>query len=153
MRNEKARRFLLNMRKKPGVSFETHFPRADRGALSLLRRMLAFDPAGQGPSHPAIMILVRAALAAACSLLALRPPSAWALPRQCAPCSLSLRALANSCMLSLCEPLQPRVHRLHSAPVGWPASESAAPGAACAPVHVASRACVQWLHGLTAPEP
>ena len=47
VRNEKARRFLLNMRKKPGVSFEAHFPRADAGALSLLRRMLAFDPAGQ----------------------------------------------------------------------------------------------------------
>ena len=46
VRNEKARRFLLNMRKKPGVSFETHFPRADRGALSLLRKMLAFDPSG-----------------------------------------------------------------------------------------------------------
>lgn len=46
VRNEKARRFLLNMRKKPGVSFEQHFPRADRGALALLRKMLAFDPAG-----------------------------------------------------------------------------------------------------------
>ena len=50
VRNEKARRFLLNMRKKPGVSFEAHFPRADRGALNLLRRMLAFDPAGAAPT-------------------------------------------------------------------------------------------------------
>ena len=44
MRNEKARRFLMNMRKKPGVNFDMYFPRADRGALRLLRRMLAFDP-------------------------------------------------------------------------------------------------------------
>lgn len=45
MRNEKARRFLLNMRKKPGTSFEAYFPKADKGALKLLRRLLAFDPA------------------------------------------------------------------------------------------------------------
>lgn len=44
VRNEKARRFLLNMRKKPGVSFEQYFPKADKGALRLLRRLLAFDP-------------------------------------------------------------------------------------------------------------
>lgn len=44
VRNEKARRFLLNMRKKPGASFEAYFPKADKGALKLLRRLLAFDP-------------------------------------------------------------------------------------------------------------
>lgn len=44
VRNEKARRFLMNMRKKPGVPFEQHFPKADKGALNLLRRLLAFDP-------------------------------------------------------------------------------------------------------------
>ena len=44
VRNEKARRFLLNMRKKPGIPFEQHFPRASAGALRLLRRLLAFDP-------------------------------------------------------------------------------------------------------------
>lgn len=54
MRNEKARRFLTNMRRKPGVAFELHFPRADPGALSLLRRMLAFDPAGRPTCEEAL---------------------------------------------------------------------------------------------------
>ncbi|KAL0041528.1 hypothetical protein WJX79_006431 [Trebouxia sp. C0005] len=44
VRNEKARRFLMNMRKKPRVNFEKYFAKADRGALHLLQRMLAFDP-------------------------------------------------------------------------------------------------------------
>ena len=51
MRNEKARRFLLNMRKKPGVNFATYFPRADPGAVALLRRMLSFDPADRPTSE------------------------------------------------------------------------------------------------------
>lgn len=54
MRNEKARRFLLNMRKKPGVNFEAYFPRADAGAIALLRRMLAFDPADRPTSESAL---------------------------------------------------------------------------------------------------
>lgn len=54
VRNEKARRFLTNMRRKPGVAFELHFPRADPGALSLLRRMLAFDPAGRPTCEEAL---------------------------------------------------------------------------------------------------
>jgi hypothetical protein len=45
VRNEKARRFLMNMRKKPGIPFEQHFAKADKGALRLLWRLLAFDPA------------------------------------------------------------------------------------------------------------
>jgi hypothetical protein len=44
VRNEKARRFLANMRRKPGVNWEAAFPRADVKALALLRRLLAFDP-------------------------------------------------------------------------------------------------------------
>ncbi len=51
VRNEKARRFLLNMRKKPGVNFTTYFPRADPGAVALLRRMLSFDPADRPTSE------------------------------------------------------------------------------------------------------
>ena len=51
VRNEKARRFLLNMRKKPGVNFTTYFPRADPGAVTLLRRMLSFDPADRPTSE------------------------------------------------------------------------------------------------------
>ena len=34
----------MNMRRKPGVSFDKHFPKSDKAALKLLRRMLAFDP-------------------------------------------------------------------------------------------------------------
>jgi len=45
VRNEKARRFLMNMRHKPGVKFEQYFHKADRGALRLLKLMLSFDPA------------------------------------------------------------------------------------------------------------
>lgn len=34
----------MNMRKKPRVNFEKYFVKADKGALRLLQRMLAFDP-------------------------------------------------------------------------------------------------------------
>ncbi|KAK4375520.1 hypothetical protein RND71_006197 [Anisodus tanguticus] len=44
IRNEKARRYLSNMRKKPPVPFAQKFPHADPFALHLLERMLAFDP-------------------------------------------------------------------------------------------------------------
>lgn len=54
VRNDKARRFLMNMRRKPGVNFEQFFPRADRAALRLLRRMLAFDPAERPSSEEAL---------------------------------------------------------------------------------------------------
>ncbi|KXZ43541.1 hypothetical protein GPECTOR_87g403 [Gonium pectorale] len=54
VRNEKARRFLLGMRPKPGIPFEQHFPRADRGALRLLRRLLAFDPAERPTAEEAL---------------------------------------------------------------------------------------------------
>lgn len=54
VRNEKARRFLQNMRKKAGVPFEQYFPRADRGALALLRRLLAFDPADRPTAEEAL---------------------------------------------------------------------------------------------------
>ena len=54
MRNEKARRFLMNMRRKPGVAFPAYFARADAGALRLLKRMLAFDPAERPTSEEAL---------------------------------------------------------------------------------------------------
>ncbi|KAF0918535.1 hypothetical protein E2562_024795 [Oryza meyeriana var. granulata] len=44
IRNEKARRYLANMRKKPRVPFSQKFPGADPMALHLLERLLAFDP-------------------------------------------------------------------------------------------------------------
>ncbi|XP_031492140.1 mitogen-activated protein kinase 9-like isoform X1 [Nymphaea colorata] len=44
IRNEKARRYLCNMRKKPPIPFTKKFPSADPLALRLLERLLAFDP-------------------------------------------------------------------------------------------------------------
>ncbi|EXC11699.1 Mitogen-activated protein kinase 19 [Morus notabilis] len=44
VRNEKARRYLTEMRKKPPVPFAQKFPNADPSALRLLQRLLAFDP-------------------------------------------------------------------------------------------------------------
>lgn len=44
IRNEKARRYLMNMRKKQPVPFSQKFPKADPLALGLLQRLLAFDP-------------------------------------------------------------------------------------------------------------
>lgn len=54
VRNEKARRFLSNMRKKPPVDLQQHFPRADPAALALLRRMLAFDPTERPTAEEAL---------------------------------------------------------------------------------------------------
>lgn len=44
IRNDKARRYLSNMRKKPPVPFSQKFPNVDPLALRLLERLLAFDP-------------------------------------------------------------------------------------------------------------
>jgi len=44
VRNEKARRFLGNMRVKPRIPFAQRFPRAAPAALELLEKLLAFDP-------------------------------------------------------------------------------------------------------------
>lgn len=44
VRNEKARKYLMEMRKKRPVPFEQKFPNADPLALRLLQRLLAFDP-------------------------------------------------------------------------------------------------------------
>lgn len=44
IRNEKARRYLGNMRKKHPVPFSQKFPGVDPMALDLLERLLAFDP-------------------------------------------------------------------------------------------------------------
>ena len=54
MRNEKAKRFLQQMKPKAGVDFELHFPRADKGAIRLLRHMLAFDPAERPTAEEAL---------------------------------------------------------------------------------------------------
>lgn len=54
VRNDKARRFLAAMRHKPGMDLAAYFPKADRAALNLLRRLLAFDPADRPSSEEAL---------------------------------------------------------------------------------------------------
>mmetsp|Transcript_22213 Transcript_22213/g.61636 ORF Transcript_22213/g.61636 Transcript_22213/m.61636 type:complete len:576 (-) Transcript_22213:1712-3439(-) len=54
VRNEKARRFLTNMRRKSGFSFEQYFPKADAGAINILKRLLAFDPADRPTADEAL---------------------------------------------------------------------------------------------------
>ncbi|KAJ0264071.1 Protein kinase domain-containing protein [Hirschfeldia incana] len=44
VRNEKARKYLGEMRKKSPIPFTQKFPNADPSALRLLQRLLAFDP-------------------------------------------------------------------------------------------------------------
>ncbi|MCD7452153.1 Mitogen-activated protein kinase 9 [Datura stramonium] len=54
IRNEKARRYLSNMRKKPPVPFAQKFPHADPFALRLLERLLAFDPKDRPSAEEAL---------------------------------------------------------------------------------------------------
>ncbi|GFS36351.1 MAP kinase 19 [Actinidia rufa] len=54
VRNEKARRYLTNMRKKQPVSFDAKFPSADPSALRLLQRLLAFDPKDRPTAEEAL---------------------------------------------------------------------------------------------------
>mmetsp|Transcript_15496 Transcript_15496/g.42253 ORF Transcript_15496/g.42253 Transcript_15496/m.42253 type:complete len:491 (+) Transcript_15496:351-1823(+) len=54
VRNEKARRFLGNMRVKPHIPFQTRFPNADPRGLALLERMLAFDPEDRPTAEEAL---------------------------------------------------------------------------------------------------
>jgi hypothetical protein len=89
VRNEKARRFLANMRKKPGVDLAAFFPRADRGALALLRRLLAFDPADRWGSSTVTACLLNPAYAW----------FQWALAKCvfCAACCCGRSAVPASC--------------------------------------------------------
>ncbi|KAL3366593.1 hypothetical protein AABB24_011342 [Solanum stoloniferum] len=54
IRNEKARRYLGNMRKKPPVPYAQKFPHADPLALRLLERILAFDPKDRPSAEEAL---------------------------------------------------------------------------------------------------
>ncbi|KAI4351009.1 hypothetical protein L6164_005403 [Bauhinia variegata] len=54
IRNEKARRYLSNMRKKPPVPFSQKFPNADPMVLPLLERLLAFDPKDRPTAEEAL---------------------------------------------------------------------------------------------------
>ncbi|KAK7244075.1 hypothetical protein RIF29_38893 [Crotalaria pallida] len=54
VRNDKARKFLMEMKKKPPVPFEQKFPNADPLALRLLQRLLAFDPKDRPTAQEAL---------------------------------------------------------------------------------------------------
>lgn len=54
VRNDKARKYLMEMRKKPPVPFEQKFPNADPLALRLLQRLLAFDPKDRPTAQEAL---------------------------------------------------------------------------------------------------
>ncbi|XP_011039113.1 PREDICTED: mitogen-activated protein kinase 9 [Populus euphratica] len=54
IRNEKARRYLSSMRKKPPVPFSHKFPNVDPLALRLLERLLAFDPKDRPTAEEAL---------------------------------------------------------------------------------------------------
>ncbi|RZC74837.1 hypothetical protein C5167_050314 [Papaver somniferum] len=54
IRNEKARRYLSNMRKKTPLPFSQKFPDADPLALQLLERLLAFDPKDRPSAEDAL---------------------------------------------------------------------------------------------------
>ncbi|KAK6132576.1 hypothetical protein DH2020_033678 [Rehmannia glutinosa] len=54
VRNEKARKYLMDMRKKRSVPFAEKFPNADPSALKLLQKLLAFDPKDRPSAEEAI---------------------------------------------------------------------------------------------------
>ncbi|XP_077219588.1 mitogen-activated protein kinase 9-like isoform X2 [Tasmannia lanceolata] len=54
IQNEKAKRYLSSMRKKPPVPFSQKFPYVDPLALRLLERLLAFDPKDRPSAEEAL---------------------------------------------------------------------------------------------------
>ncbi|OAY57280.1 mitogen-activated protein kinase 10 isoform X2 [Manihot esculenta] len=54
VRNDKARRYLTTMRKKPPMPFGQKFPNGDPLALRLLGRLLAFDPKDRPTAEEAL---------------------------------------------------------------------------------------------------
>ncbi|KAF5728231.1 mitogen-activated protein kinase 19 [Tripterygium wilfordii] len=54
VRNDKARKYLSEMRKKPPVPFAERFPNVDPLALRLLKRLLAFDPKDRPTAEEAL---------------------------------------------------------------------------------------------------
>ncbi|KAL8046719.1 hypothetical protein ABFX02_08G192780 [Erythranthe guttata] len=54
VRNEKARKYLMDMRKKRTVPFAEKFPSVDPSALKLLQRLLAFDPKDRPSAEEAL---------------------------------------------------------------------------------------------------
>ncbi|KAL3631495.1 Mitogen-activated protein kinase 19 [Castilleja foliolosa] len=54
VRNEKARKYLMDMRKKRSIPFAEKFQNADPTALKLLQRLLAFDPKDRPSAEEAL---------------------------------------------------------------------------------------------------
>ncbi|KAL0396718.1 UNVERIFIED_CONTAM: Mitogen-activated protein kinase [Sesamum calycinum] len=54
IRNEKARRYLSSMKKKPPVPLSQRFPNIDPLALRLLERLIAFDPKDRPSAEEAL---------------------------------------------------------------------------------------------------
>ncbi|CAN1807335.1 Mitogen-activated protein kinase 16 [Linum perenne] len=54
VRNEKARRYLSDMRKKKPIPFSYKFPKTDPLALRLLKKMLAFEPKDRPTAEEAL---------------------------------------------------------------------------------------------------
>ncbi|CAA7043159.1 unnamed protein product [Microthlaspi erraticum] len=54
IRNDKARRYLGNMKKKQPVPFSKKFPKADPLALRILQRLIAFDPKDRPSAEEAL---------------------------------------------------------------------------------------------------
>lgn len=57
VRNEKARKYLMDMRKKRPMPFAEKFPNADQSALKLLQRLLAFDPKDRPSAEEVLLCL------------------------------------------------------------------------------------------------
>jgi len=55
VRNDKARRFLQQMRPKPAQSFAARFPNANPAGVKLLERLLAFDPTKRPTADEALL--------------------------------------------------------------------------------------------------
>ncbi|CAA0824452.1 Mitogen-activated protein kinase 9 [Striga hermonthica] len=55
IRNEKARRYLSSMRKKPAIPLSQRFPHIDPLALRLLERLIAFDPKDRPSAEEALL--------------------------------------------------------------------------------------------------
>jgi hypothetical protein len=113
------------MRKKAGVDLATYFPRADGGALALLRRLLAFDPADRPSAEEALADAYFHNLHSPA-----REPSA------------QVRATAAARVLCLCA----AAARLCCAALAAPAAAAACGDAASEP-----RLCPLPLHRRTAP--
>ncbi|EPS73375.1 hypothetical protein M569_01377, partial [Genlisea aurea] len=55
VRNEKAKKYLLDLRRKKPVPLSEKFPNSDPAAVKLLQRLLAFDPKDRPSAEEALM--------------------------------------------------------------------------------------------------